>query len=166
MLRKLLTKNWKYKVTSVCYGLITVSIALLLIYFVGLDKIFNINIILDNYFFGFKTELFFVIYHLINILVLSAVIYSLQRETILGISLGIFWVLFNLLETIFDIPIFSFDPGMVFEEILFLLIYLFLFIVLFVNYFYTTKVFVSVRRNGVEPLARRVTTERGAEDIV
>jgi len=139
MLKKLLTKNWKHKVISICYGLIVVSIVLLFAYLMGLNKIFNI-IILDNYFFGIKTELFFVLYHLSNILILLTVIHLLQKKVILGILLGIFWSLFNLTETIFDLPVFSFDPSIIFEEILFLFIYLFLLIILFGNYFYTTKV--------------------------
>jgi len=142
MSKELLTRNWEHKVTSICYGLIVVSIVLLATYLMGLDKIINI-IILDNYFFGIKTELFFILYHLVNILILLTVVYLVQRKVLLGVLLGIFWSLFNLTETIFDLPVFSFDPSIIFEEILFLFIYLYLLIILFGNYFYTARVVVN-----------------------
>jgi len=131
MLKELLTKNPKDKISSICWGLVFVSIILLIIYLTGSNKIFS-TIILDDYFFGFKIKLFF-LYYIIDIIILLAIIYTLQRKIIFGIYLGIFWSMFNLFENIFDIPIFISDLHMIFEELVFILLYAYLLLLFIVN---------------------------------
>ena len=132
MLKELLLRNPKDKIIAICLGLIIVSSVLLIVFLTGLNEIVGI-IILDNYFFGVKIKLFF-LYYIVDIIILLAIIYTLQRKIIFGIYLGIFWSMFNLLENIYDIPIFISDPHLIFEELVFIFLYAYLLLLFIVNY--------------------------------
>ena len=132
MLKELLTKNPQDKIISICWGLIIVSVTLFSVYIISIDKITNI-IIIDDYFFGFKIN-FFYIYYLVDIVIILCILSLLKRKITFGVWFGIFWSLFNLLENIFDIPIFISDLHMIFEELVFILLYAYLLILFIVNY--------------------------------
>jgi len=112
------------KVLSICWGLIIVSAALLIIYFAGAERYKDI-LFLDDYFFGIKTDLFPFLYF-VDIFVLSSVILLLGKKNSYGLLLSVVWAFINLLENTFDIFTFSSYPHIIIEELMFVIIYSYL----------------------------------------
>lgn len=136
MLKELVSKNPADKIISICFGLTVVSAVLFIAYFIDIDKF--TPIVFDDYLFGYKIN-FFHLFYIIDIIIWLTIIDLVLKKIIFGIALGAIWTIFNLIETLFDVPIFGFDPHFVLEEMAFILIYSYLLILFFKCYVKTEK---------------------------
>ncbi len=85
-----------------------------------------IYFIFDDYFFGYTIKYLYLLY-VVDILIIFLVIWLMKRAEKLANKLLMFWAVFNIVEALFDIFHFSYDPHFLFEEVFFLGLYIYLF---------------------------------------
>jgi len=112
-------------IISVCWGLIVVSLVLVLLHFIDFSSLDSF-IFIDNQFFGKIIQSIYLLgFYLFDIVVLALVIWFLEKNVrVLFIALP--WFVFNFLETFFDLFVFRYDFHFVFEELVFLALYSYL----------------------------------------
>jgi hypothetical protein len=121
MFGRFFLENAQAKISAICGGLAICSLVLLLGNSLKLDS-FVPGVIFDDLFFGQRWP-HVAGYFLADVVLMGSVALLLPHRPVLATLIGLTWTGFVFVETLWDLPVFAYDPHMLLEELAFAVIY-------------------------------------------